>query len=72
MESNEQAVDLFTGCQTQWRHAGMDGAPIGLDYAGVQAAMTMLGIEDVRDCFERLQIVEAGAVGELRKIRDSR
>ena len=47
---------MFLASQTQWR-VGLAGRS-GLDYAGVQAVMTMYGIDDTRDAFQRIQIME--------------
>lgn len=48
---------MFSGCQTQWRYAGMGGRT-GLDYAGVQAVMAMQGVDDTRDTLSRVQVLE--------------
>lgn len=34
---NLPSVNAFTDLRTQWRHAGMHGQRMGLDYAGVSA-----------------------------------
>lgn len=63
LEANVQAVEAFLGADTQWRLAP-SGAPIGLDYAGVLAAMTMLGIAPSADLLERVRVLE----GEARRL----
>lgn len=53
-----QSVEVFLACATQWR-LDTAGGPIGLDYAAVQAVMRMLGIDDVRQVFADVQVMEA-------------
>jgi len=57
---NLPAVLLYLDCDTQWRYAGLSGAPTGLDYAGVRAAMDLQAIPaDQRAAlFADLQILE--------------
>ena len=62
MEENWAAVRLFVACATQWRFAGMNGVRTGLDYAGVEAAARMAGIEVTGDLFDRLRIMERTAL----------
>jgi hypothetical protein len=38
---NIPAVELYLAAETQWRHAGMNGVPTGLDYAGVRALLDL-------------------------------
>jgi len=57
---NLPAVHLYLACDTQWRYAGLSGAPTGLDYAGVQAVMDLQAIpaEQRADLFTDLQVLE--------------
>ena len=66
LPENEPAVELFIRSMTQWRY-DTRGLPLGLDYAGVEAAARMLGVEDVRDAFGRLQVIEAEWVKAVRE-----
>lgn len=53
---NVASVGLFLAVETQWRYAGMDGTPTGLDYAGVRAAMRLRG--DAAHRFDDVQVLE--------------
>lgn len=57
LPENDIAVNVFCGCQTQWRHAGM-GQRTGLDYTGVESVMRMMNIDDTHDTLARIQIME--------------
>lgn len=63
-----QAVEAFLLCQTQWRLAGM-GSPIGLDYAGVQAALHLNGVAATTELFQDLRVMEHAAVEALAERR---
>lgn len=65
MPENWPAVRLFAASGTQWRLAGMSGVPTGLDYAGVEAAARMAGIEMTEDLFGRLRVMERAALAEM-------
>ena len=41
---NVPSALLFLACDTQWRYAGMNGVPTGLDYDGVRAVMELQAI----------------------------
>lgn len=67
---NWDALQLFLACSTQWRYSGMTGAPTGLDYTAVMAVLPMYS--DVpRDTMDRVRILEATALRELRKQRET-
>ena len=57
---NVPAVLLYLSCDTQWRYAGMNGVPTGLDYAGVRAVMDLQAIpSDAHPAlFQDLQALE--------------
>jgi hypothetical protein len=57
---NIPAVELYLAAETQWRHAGMNGVPTGLDYAGVRAVMDLQAIPraDRPGLFADLQTLE--------------
>lgn len=65
------AARLFDGCCTQWRHAGMDGTPTGLDYAGVRAsgAFHALPEHQRQAAMEDLHFIEVGWLAEYRRRR---
>lgn len=58
---------LFLAVQTQWRHAGMSGLPVGLDYVAVRAAMDMSDVAPAEcpDAFARLRVIEVAALKAL-------
>ena len=51
---------LYLACDTQWRYAGLNGVPTGLDYAGVKAVMDLQALpqEDRQGLFADIQILE--------------
>lgn len=58
-------MQLFLRLRTQWR-VGMRG-PIGLDYAGVRAALAMMRVRATPSLFEDLQTMEAAALSAMVK-----
>ena len=62
-------VRLFTASATQWRFAGLDGAPTGLDYSGVEVAARMSGIEVTEPLLAGLRIMERAAIDEALERR---
>lgn len=58
VKANWPAFTLFLKSLTQWRHAGMDGRRMGLDYSGVETAARWAKIEIDEDMFDRLRICE--------------
>jgi hypothetical protein len=66
-----QAITLFLRLQTQWRIAAGFGFArfVGLDYGGVQHAMSLANIprRDRERLFEQLQVMESAALKELNK-----
>lgn len=75
MEMLPEAVDalkLFLALGTQWRHAGMDGQPVGLDYAAVGPAAKAIGVELTPERFADLAAMEQAALAALRERRASR
>ena len=66
---NRPAWDLWLCLQTQWR-VGMGGAT-GLDYAGVQAAMQLMGIarRERGELFALVRAMEGAALDEWERRR---
>lgn len=68
---NWRAVCLFERLGTQWRLAvGMSGAIVlGLDYAGVAAAMALAGVRKAAQgrLFADLQLMEMAALPEMNR-----
>jgi hypothetical protein len=72
-EENWDAVMMFLRMQTQWQ-VSMSGY-VGLKYEvllGTGGLCDLYNVEDHKDLFERLQIMEASALTELRKKSDGR
>ena len=67
LEENWEALHVFAVCGTQWRRAGMEAQPVGLDYTAVEAVLRMHQVADVRDCFERVRVIETGALAKIRE-----
>ncbi|GAB0058049.1 hypothetical protein SIID45300_02389 [Candidatus Magnetaquicoccaceae bacterium FCR-1] len=61
-EENFEPVNLFLLCATQWRRAGMDGIPVGLDYIAVDAAARMAGIVITPRLFDDVRVMEMAAL----------
>jgi hypothetical protein len=57
---NVPSALLFLACDTQWRYAGMNGVPTGLDYDGVRAVMELQAIppNDRPGLFADIQTLE--------------
>lgn len=65
---NEATLDLFLVCSGQWRVVvRFTGGVVyrGLDYAGLKAAMDMLGITEQREVFRQIRAMERAALAEL-------
>ena len=72
-EENWDAVMMFLRMQTQWQ-VSMSGY-VGLKYEVLLGSGGLFGlynVEDRRDMLERLQIMEASALTELRKRSDGK
>lgn len=60
---NTAAARLFYASATQWQRNPMTGELWGLNYAGVEAAARLAGIEATPELFGDLQLIEQGALG---------
>ncbi len=72
-DENWEAVMMFLRMQTQWT-TSMAGY-VGLKYEvllGSGGLFDLYNVEDRRDVLERLQILEATALSELRKRSDGK
>lgn len=69
MEAAWPALDLFLRCDSQWRFAGMDGIPVGLDFAAVAAIARGLRVKLTPETVEDLLTLEAAARSELMRRR---
>ncbi len=83
LPENWDSVRAFLAAQTQWRFAGMSGAPIGLDYAGARAAVRGVTADGYgeeragrrlrwRRVFGRLAALEAVALEEMERRAEKR
>lgn len=68
------AAQLFDAACTQWRHAGMDGTPTGLDYAGVRATacFNRLPAGQQEQAMDDLHWIELGWLAEQRRLQARR
>lgn len=57
---NVQSLQTFMRLQTQWVY-GLRG-PVGLNYAGVRAALDMMRTEVTTELFDDLQVMESAAL----------
>lgn len=72
-EENWEAVMMFLRMQTQWT-VSMSGC-IGLKYEVLLCSgglFDLYNVEDRRDVLERIQVLEATALTELRKRSDGK
>ena len=72
-DENWEAVMMFLRMQTQWT-TSMAGY-VGLKYEvllGSGGLFDLYNVEDRRDVLERLQVLEATALSELRKRSDGK
>ena len=58
---NWAAVEAFLAVETQWRISPAGGL-LGLDYAGVRAALDLLEVPGQRALFVDLQVMERAAI----------
>ena len=65
LAENWDAVCLFCAASTQWRHAGMAGVAVGLDYAGVEAVARALELGWTAGLLDKLRTLEAAALAAL-------
>jgi hypothetical protein len=61
-EELQKPVCLFFALGTQWRHAGMTGLRIGLDYTAIEATARMLDIEMTPQLLVDLRVMEDEAL----------
>lgn len=66
---NREALEVFLRLRTQWRVAvGMvETLYLGLDYAGLEAALRMIKTSDKRTLFADLQVMEFAALEVLNR-----
>ena len=57
LPENLEAVNVFHGCETQWKYAGR-GVRVGLDYSAVEAMMRIRKTRDRATVFRKLQVME--------------
>ena len=72
-DENWEAVTMFLRMQTQW-DVSMSGY-VGLKYEGLLCSgglCDLYNVEDRKDLLERLQVMEASALTELRKSSDGK
>lgn len=65
---NWPAVELFLCASTQWRLAA-NGAPYGLDYAGVELAARWANLSITPRLFADLRIMEEASIAKFAEMR---
>jgi len=61
MEANEEPLELFLSCLTQWR-TNLFGQPLGLDYRAVYSVAGSLDIRIDRVILNKIQLLEDDVV----------
>ena len=69
MAENWPAVEAFAALSTQWRRAGMDGTPVGLDYVAVEPTLKLIGRELTPALFGELRLMESAALEAMARRR---
>lgn len=67
---NRSACELYSACKTQWVYTPA-GHVAGLNYAGVEAVMRLLGIDNKKDALAKLQILEKETLDILEQRRNN-
>lgn len=65
---NRDAEALFMRFQTQWIRNGFTGAPMGLNYPGIESGARLAGLTISPEQFDDLQTIERGALGHVLNI----
>lgn len=60
-------VEFFLCIQSQWRRHPMSGLPLGLDYAGVEAASRWQGVAMTPEFFADLRVMEFAFIDETMR-----
>lgn len=58
LPENEAAGRAFLACQHQWRRDAFSGDLLGLDMAGVKAALELAGLTLTPEDYTKLQLIE--------------
>lgn len=67
LPENDEAIALYADCSGQWRYKP-DGAPTGMDRSAVQSSADMMELQDRKQAFAGLRIME----NEMLSIMESR
>ena len=62
--ANLEAWQAFTACATQWRQLPMGGIQ-GIDYTALQSVLVMQCVENTRETFEKVRLIESGALAQF-------
>lgn len=66
---NWKAVEVFMRLHTQWKYGAMGGV-IGLDYSSLPFIFEMLEVDNKKETFQSIQIMENAALEVLNEKRD--
>ena len=69
LPENAEAARLFRASETQWRISA-NGAITGLDYVALELLMKLHEVEDKKDAFWRVQVMEREILKILREVHD--
>ena len=69
LPANADALTLFLALETQWRFAGLDGAPVGFDYQAIEPTARLAGLETTPGLFNKLRVMERAALKEAAEKR---
>lgn len=64
---NAAAWGVFAAASTQWRFAGMNGVPVGLDYNAVEILRRAHGVDGDVDFWERVRVLESEALDVMQE-----
>jgi hypothetical protein len=69
LPENEEAFFIYNVVRNQAIFAGMDGIPVDLDYKAVKIVMDLYGVENQRECFEKVTKVwhEIAAIDRVKR-----
>ena len=66
---NWQTLEIFTRMMTQWKSGPMGGF-IGMDYSALPFMFKLYLVEDQKECFESIQVMELAALEVFNEKRD--
>ena len=71
LPDNVVAFKLFANCSTQWR-VSPNGQAMGIEYTSLHAIMTMMRTDNPLEAFEKVQLIERGALTQMAETRSEK